>query len=53
MLSLLGAISVRLSEYDSSEGQAVEELNPIAYGVIAFILFLVALLVVTRLDLDR
>ena len=53
MLSLLNAVSIRLSEYETNEGQYVEELNPVAYGAMAFALLLIGPIVVTRLDLDR
>ncbi len=52
-MTMLNAIVVRLAEFENSEGQEIQELSPVAYGIIAFAILSIALIVVTRLDLDR
>jgi hypothetical protein len=53
-MSLVGSVLVTMAENSSGEQEdALVPLPPYVYGLIAFSLLMVLLLVVTRLDLDR
>lgn len=54
-LALLANTAVPGNESEAGmvEAESVVPMSPYAYGAIAFVILMVLLLVVTRLDLDR
>jgi hypothetical protein len=52
-MALVNTVVAVVAEAESAESEELLTMPPIAYGIIAFALLLVLLLVTTRLDLDR
>lgn len=53
-MTLMGSAASLLAQAETTaEGEELVPLPPYVYGLIAFVLLMVLLLVTTRLDLDR